>query len=58
MIYDDYLTPEEMRLIETLKGKTRTEKDQIIFEHERGKTNGNTIRTNNTSTGTIRTATK
>lgn len=53
MIYDDNLTPEEIRLIETLKGKTRTEKDQIILEHERGKTNGYIIRTNSAGTNTI-----
>ena len=35
MIYDDNLTPEEIRLIETLKGKSRMEQDQIIYEYER-----------------------
>ena len=46
MIYDEYITPEELRLIETLKGKNRMEQDQIIYEYERGKKNGNTLRTN------------
>lgn len=35
MIYDDYITPAEIRLIETLKDKSRMEQDQIIFEYER-----------------------
>lgn len=35
--YDEYITPEEIRLIETLKGKSRMEQDQIIFEYERTK---------------------
>lgn len=35
MIYDDNLTPEEIRLIDTLKGKSRMEQDQIIYEYER-----------------------
>ena len=37
MITDDYITPEEIRLIDTLKGKNRMEQDQIIFEYERTK---------------------
>ena len=37
MKYDEYITPEEIRLIETLKGKSRMEQDQIIFEYERTK---------------------
>ena len=37
MRYDEYITPEEQRLIETLKGKSRMEQDQIIYEYERGK---------------------
>ena len=37
MIYDDITTPNEIRLIETLKGKSRMEQDQIIFEYERTK---------------------
>ena len=41
MIYDEYITPEELRLIETLKGKSRMEQDQIIYEYERTKENGN-----------------
>ena len=37
MIYDEYITPEELRLIETLKGKSRMEQDQIIGEYENAK---------------------
>lgn len=37
MKFDDNLTPEEMRLIDTLKGKSRMEQDQIIYEYERTK---------------------
>lgn len=37
MIYDEYLTPEEQRLIDTLQGKNRMEKDQILGEVESGK---------------------
>lgn len=44
MIYDDYITHEEQRLIEALKGKSRMEQDQIIYEYERGNKNGNTLR--------------
>ena len=39
MIIDDFITPEEMRLINTLKGKSRMEQDQIIFDYERTKEN-------------------
>lgn len=35
MMYDEYITPEEIRLIETLKGKSRMDQDQIIYEYER-----------------------
>ena len=35
MKYDDRLTPEEIRLMQTLKGKSRMEQDQIIYEYER-----------------------
>lgn len=37
MIYDENLTADEIRLIETLKGKSRMEQDQIIYEYERKK---------------------
>lgn len=37
MRYDDYITHEEIRLTETLKGKSRMEQDQIIYEYERTK---------------------
>ena len=36
MLYDENLTLAEIRLIETLKGKSRMEQDQIIYEYERG----------------------
>lgn len=36
-IYDEYLTPAEMRLIKQLEGKNRMEQDQIIGEYENGK---------------------
>lgn len=35
MLYDDCTALEEIRLIETLKGKSRMEQDQIIYEYER-----------------------
>ena len=40
MRIDDYITKEEIRLIETLKGKNRMETDEIIAEHEGKKNNG------------------
>jgi hypothetical protein len=43
MMYDDYIPHEELRLIETLKGKSRMEQDQIIYEYERNFNNGNTL---------------
>lgn len=36
---DDNFTPSEMRLMEELKGKSRMEQDQIIYEYERKKEN-------------------
>jgi hypothetical protein len=39
MIYDENITTEETRLIQTLKGKSRMEQDQIIYEYERNKKN-------------------
>lgn len=36
---DDNFTPSEMHLIEELKGKSRMEQDQIIYEYERKKEN-------------------
>lgn len=36
-IYDQNLTPAEIRLINQLKNKTRMEQDQIIGEYENGK---------------------
>lgn len=35
-IYDEYLSASEIRLIETLKDKSRMEQDQIIGEYENG----------------------
>lgn len=58
MRYDDYLSPQETRLIDTLKGKSRMDKDQIIFEYERTKDNGNIVRNDRTGTGTVRTVTE
>lgn len=40
----DQLTPDEMRVNKKLKGKTRTEKDQILFDLERKSNYGNIIR--------------
>ena len=40
---DDYFTSEELRLIDTLKGKSRMDQDQILFENERKLNNGNTL---------------
>lgn len=37
MLYDDYITPEQINLISSLKGKNRMEQDQIIYEYERKK---------------------
>lgn len=36
MLYDENLTTAEIRLIETLKGKSRAEQDQIVYDYERG----------------------
>jgi hypothetical protein len=48
MMYDEHLTPNEIRLIETLKGQSRMEQDQIIYEYERGN-NYDVIRNERTS---------
>lgn len=37
MIYDEHIPTEDIRLIHSLKGKSRMEQDQIIYEHERTK---------------------
>ena len=34
MRVDDYFTSEEIRLMEELKGKSRMEQDQIIYERK------------------------
>ena len=57
MRYDDNITPDEMRLIQALKGKSRMEQDQIIFEYER-KNKNDFVRYDSTSTGTVRAITK
>lgn len=49
MMYDEHITPEEIRLIQSLKGKSRMEQDQLIYEYERIKGNGNTLRNDRTS---------
>jgi hypothetical protein len=49
----DQLTPEEMRVIKKLKGKTRTEKDDILFDLERTKQNGNIIRNDTECKGSV-----
>ena len=46
--YDEYITPEEIRLMQALKGKSRMQQDQIICEYERGKKN-DFIRNDSTS---------
>ena len=35
MRIDDYVSQEEIRLIETLKDKNRMEVDEILYEYER-----------------------
>lgn len=50
MIYDDFLTQKEQMLISSLKGKSRMEQDQIIYEYERTSKNGKYLISNdNTS---------
>lgn len=58
MMYDEYISPEEQRLMETLKGKNRMEQDQIIYEYERTKENGNTLRNDSASKRTVRASSK
>lgn len=53
MIYDDCLTPKEILLIDSLKGKSRQEQDQIIFEYERINKNGDIIRNDSLRKHTI-----
>jgi hypothetical protein len=43
MRFDEYFSPEEIRLMEELKGKSRMEQDQILYEYERKNNNGNTL---------------
>ena len=49
MIYDDFLTQKEKMLISSLKGKSRMEQDQIVYEYERTNENGYIIRNDNPS---------
>lgn len=49
MIYDEYIPTEEINLISSLKGKNRMEQDQIIYEYERIKGNGYTLRNDRAS---------
>ena len=49
MIYDDFLTQKEQTLISSLKGKSRMEQDQIIYEHERTSKNEYFISNDNPS---------
>ena len=43
MRIDDSISLSEMRLIDNLKGKSRGEQDQMIYEYERKNNNGNTV---------------
>ena len=43
MMLDDFFSAEEIRLIESLKGKSRAEQDEIIFDYERKMNNGKFI---------------
>ncbi len=43
MRIDEYITAEEIRLIDELEGKSRMEQDQILYEYERKQENGNTL---------------
>ena len=40
MRFNDYISAEEIRLMNELKGKSRMEQDQIIYEYERKQENG------------------
>ena len=40
MRFDEYLTPEEIRLMNELKGKSRMEQDQILYQYEKEHKNG------------------
>ena len=43
MRIDDYVPYEEISLVESLKGKSRAEQDEIIFDYERKMRNGKFI---------------
>ena len=43
MRIDEYISQEETRLIDRLKGKSRMEQDEILGEFERKTNNGNII---------------
>ena len=49
MIYDDFLTQREKMLIDSLKGKSRMEQDQIINEYERTNKNEYIVSNDNSS---------
>ena len=44
----DQMTANDLKTIELLKSKSRSEQDQILYELERNLKNGNTLRINNT----------
>lgn len=44
----DQMTAEDKKILDLLKGKSRSEQDEILFELERTLNNGNTLRINNT----------
>lgn len=44
----DQMTAEDKKILDLLKGKTRGEIDEILFEYERTLNNGYTLRINNT----------
>ena len=43
MLIDDNFSSDEIRLINTLKNKSRMEQDEIIFDYERKMKNANTL---------------
>lgn len=49
----DQMTAEDQKIFDLLKGKSRSEQDQILFELERTFKNGNTLRTDNTGNGVV-----
>lgn len=49
----DQMTAEDQKIFDLLKGKSRSEQDEILFELERTFKNGNTLRINNTGNGVV-----